>query len=194
MDNKLGYILTFVGGAAVGAGAAYFVVKDKERKRADEEIRDTREYYHKKYSSREELNEKVEEIKAEGKMIRETQEKFEKAITPYNTFSDEEEKEEYLATLESPKEDPHVYDISADDFINGALTYDKVSLRVFVNDGTVVDENDEPVIGDDLIGIENLNRILDGTEEGLYLRDDDKMIDYEVDKADGAYTDLVGEI
>ena len=87
-----------------------------------------------------------------------------------------------------------MYDISADDFINGALTYDKISLRVFIEDGTVVDENDEPVIGDDLIGIENLNRILDGDEDGLYLRDDERMIDYEVDKADGAYTDLVGEI
>lgn len=194
MDNKLGYILAFVGGAAVGAGAAYFAVKDKERKRADEEIKDTREYYRNKYSSREELNKRVEDIKAEGELIRETQKKFEKAITPYNTFSDEDEKEKYLATLESPKEDPHVYDISADDFINGALTYDKISLRVFIEDGTVVDENDEPVIGDDLIGIENLNRILDGTEDGLYLRDDERMIDYEVDKADGAYTDLVGEI
>ena len=92
MDNKLGYILAFVGGAAVGAGAAYFAVKDKERKRADEEIKDTREYYRNKYSGRKELNKRVEEIKAEGKLIRETQKKFEKAITPYNTFSDEDEK------------------------------------------------------------------------------------------------------
>lgn len=186
--------LAFIGGALAGAGATYYLVVKPERKRNEEEVKDIVDYYHKKNDRLNKIEKKQKEIKAEGEMIRETQEKLKKLITPYNTFSDENEKEEYLATLESPKEDPEVYDISANDFINGALTYDKVSLRVFIEDGTVIDENDEPVIADDMIGIDNLNRILDGEENELYLRDENNEVDYEIDVLNGSYSSFTGEI
>ena len=190
------YLAAFIGGATVGAGIGYIIIHEKERKRADEEIRDVREYYHNRTEKKhEELARKAEDIKAEGKMIREAQKKLERMNTPYTTFSDEGmSAEEFRATLQSPKDDPQVYDISAEDFINGAITYDKVSLRLFEGDGVVVDENDEPVIADDLIGVDNLNRLIDGEEDGLYLRDEDKEVDYEIDKVEGSYSELTGDI
>ena len=188
--------LAFVGGAIAGAGAAYVLLVKPEKERHEEEIKDIVEYYHGNTEKRlDDIKKRQEDLKAEGEMIRDAQDKLKKLATPYDTFSDEGmTAEEFRASLESPKEDPQVYDISADDFINGNITYEKVSLRLFEADGVVVDENDEPVIADDLIGIANLNRLVDGEEEGLYLRDDDKLIDYEIDRVEGAYSDLIGGV
>lgn len=191
--NALGYILAGAAGFAAGAGVVYFAVYKPEKSMHEEELRDQAEYYHSKYEKKlSSIENRQEEIKEQGEMIRETQEKLEKLRTPYSTYSDFDSKEAYLASLQGPKEDPNVYDIDGREFVNGGITYEKVSLRVYEGDGTVTNcdgDTEEPVVGSDLIGVENLNRLIDGDETELYLRDDEHMVDYEIDKVEGTYVE-----
>ena len=89
---KLSYIITFVAGALLGAAPTYFITRNIERKRADEEIQAYKDHVDKRISDLEEKlgsqeNVREEDIvlsESEEKSIEELSKKVDKAVDEYN--------------------------------------------------------------------------------------------------------------
>lgn len=182
----------FLIGAAVGAAASYIFLKDKYEKSADEEIKLVKEYYRKKYD---ELDNRVEKVKKQGSEIKELQKKVVESVVKYNTFSNADPEENYnVAVHEHPTEDDGVYEISFDEYLNDNPMDEKKELIYYAGDQTLVDEAGEPIEIDGTIGYDCIAILEDSINNIAYFRNPKNETDYEVDKVDGAYKDLIGDI
>lgn len=98
------------------------------------------------------------------------------------------------AIIESPTEedlnsDPYI--ISPEEYVDENSHYDKMGYRYLVEDGVVLDENDDVVEDvDRYLGNENLILFRSHEELGmLYIRNDATYTDYEIEKV---YSDYLG--
>ena len=119
--NKLLYFGLVVGAAVAGAAVALYYTKDTERKRADEEIAQMREYY----AQKEEKN---------GKTSTETENKNTKSQEMRNYQKIVKENYDCERTPDGPTA------ITPDEFGENP-GYDKLSMT-FYADNIVADEND----------------------------------------------------
>ena len=84
---KLSYIVTFVAGALLGAVPTYFITRNIERKRADEEIQAYKDHVDKRISDLEERlgsQEKIVLSESEEKSIEELSKNVDNAVEEYN--------------------------------------------------------------------------------------------------------------
>lgn len=84
---KLSYVITFVAGALLGAVPTYFITRNIERKRADEEIQAYKDHVDKRISDLEERlgsQEKIVLSESEEKSIEELSKNVDSAVEEYN--------------------------------------------------------------------------------------------------------------
>lgn len=84
---KLSYVITFMAGALLGAVPTYFITRNIERKRADEEIQAYKDHVDKRISDLEERlgsQEKVVLSESEEKSIEELSKNVDSAVEEYN--------------------------------------------------------------------------------------------------------------
>lgn len=84
---KLSYIITFAAGALLGAVPTYFITRNIERKRADEEIQAYKDHVDKRISDLEERlgsHEKIVLSESEEKSIEELSKNVDNAVEEYN--------------------------------------------------------------------------------------------------------------
>lgn len=181
----------FSAGAAVGAAACYYAVKNRERDRADEEIAAVKEYYIEKSKKQ---GEKIEEVKAQGEKLKNATDYIKERLN-YETFSDVAEYEgEDVVINDHPREVLDIYEITLEQYVNSELTYEKKDLKFYVEDGTLCDDTGEPIDIDHSIGYDILASFEDSLVDTVYVRNDKTETDYEVEKEEGGYSSLIGEV
>lgn len=187
--DALKIIGAFAVGAAVGATACYFAVRNSEREKADEEIAAVKEYYLEKDRKREG---KIAEVKKQGEEIKNATE-FIKSRISYQTFS-ENPSDEDIVINDHPREVLDIYEITLEQYVNSELTYEKKDLKFYVEDGTLCDENNEPIDIDHSVGYDILAAFEDSLVDTVYVRNDKTETDYEVEKEEGGYSSLLGMV
>ena len=149
--------LTFLAGLLIGGVATYFAVRDKERKRADEEI---------------------ESVKAAlSKDI------FKKPEDKNTTIATTPETIRVYVNEKGPQEDPSPEDIpeviTMERFVEDE-EYEKETLIYYEGNGVLTDQFDHVIDLDKTIGREPLNHFGEEEEDIVYVRDKNLMVDYEV--------------
>ena len=110
--------------------------------------------------------------------------------------TDEEEDEMYREGLRQTMENAKnrgkkPYNISYKEFANEKPEYDKQSISYYMEDETLVDENDDPI--DDVSGcVGDCILEYDGSEDVIYVRNDSRAVDYEIICSEGSYSDYIG--
>lgn len=195
-------VISFAAGAVVGAGAAYFCLKEKFKMQAEDEIRQMRDYYKKKMD---ELENDDEEEESENEhssyssfdsLIKDEEAK--KAYVNYNTVNPEASmtKEEFdemreRAMMTQAPEDEHdePYILTVEEFEDGKAGYDSIGLSYYEGDDTLVDEAEDMVEVDETVGSENMEWFKASGVDAMYIRNDRVGCDYEVIRLDGNFYD-----
>lgn len=192
--NLLKGVLIFAAGAGIGSGVSIALVRKKYQEKAESDIKEMREYYDKLI--KETLDEKklAEDKETADKIINE------QGYISYDTMSREELRDRVKTVSEqaieeaNPSEDypdsPFV--ITEPAFSEDELYFEKVCADYYMDDGALVDENEELINVDDCIGLENLDRFLSSNEGVMYIRNPKLATDYEVTKVGGKYSDILG--
>lgn len=171
---RLKDLFIFAAGAAIGSAVTWKLVKTKYERIADEEIREVKEFYYNLASE----NEDVDEYEEDDYVPDESEkEEYNNLVdsTGYRNYSNKKEKEEKEEVF-----GPYV--ISPEEF--DTEDYETISLLYF-DDGVLTDEQYN-VIDDveGLIGKDSLNTFGRYEDDSVFVRDDEKKIDYEI-LADG---------
>lgn len=196
--TKTTCFLSYIGvlGAGVGIGVlgtkVYFEKQANDR--VDSEIEQMRAYY--------------ESLKPEPEKEEEVVEENRESLADISTFRDYNTLSEHIAynemdeKPESPKEeyDDEPYFIDIDDFDEVTLGYAKKELVYYMDDGSLVNEQDnteddgEVVSIVDTVGVKNLEEFENSYETTCYIRNEKLKEDYEVSKIFNSYGAVLGDV
>ena len=193
--------LCFLGGLIVGGAIGVLGV----RRRCDEQVNkayeESRSYYNKKLSELSAKNRNkpapVEIVKsvvkndADPAVIKKNPEKTD--YTAYSTITKEDPVDPVpLETNPEETEEPFVL-ISDEDYMYDH-DYDKMTVVVYA-DGTLARDDDDDILDvDETIGADVYNAALNSGNpyDAIYVRNEDRQIDYEVVTNDKTYTEQTG--
>ena len=182
--NKLGYIIAFVGGAAIGSLVTFKATKKMYDKIIREEIKSVKEVF----SKRSQIV-KEETVKTEKDEI------VEKAshkpdISEYAKVLNNEDYTHYSKTKKDTDEKESPYVIEPEEF--GEFDdYATISLTYY-SDGILADDADEMIDDvEEVIGSESLDILSD--EDTVYVRNDKRKCDYEVLFSEKLYSEITEE-
>lgn len=188
----LSKFMIFAAGAVIGSAVTWKLVKTKYEQIADEEIASVKEVYSRRRAEEESESKKIKEL---GKAMTEgfvdgfshpDKEDVNKYRNYANEYKSSEEKEEDNMPVRSL---PYV--ISPEEF--DELGYETVSLTYYA-DGVLTDDGDNIIEDvDDLIGEESLEHFGEYEEDSVFVRDDEKEIDYEILRDQRNYYDVYPE-
>lgn len=175
--SKMTNVLSFVAGAAVGGGAVWYYIREKEAARANREIDSVKAAYAKREHTEQPGETPSSPISA-GKIqdkpdLADYVKKLERAgYTEYSRTVASTGK----ADSETSEDTPYV--ISPEEF--GEIEeYTKVSLTYFA-DGVLADELNEPVDDVEEIVGDALEHFGEYEEDSVFVRNDAKRCDYEI--------------
>lgn len=183
-------------GAAAGFAGGWLLTKRKYEKKAEEDISDIRQYYLEKDLERqkanEEIKEKIEKAEETSKKLGEMLDKVEYHKIVKNEYKEGDE--EVRAEQESPEEElpDKPYMISEDEYLEGNNDYEKISLTYFTMDDTLADDTDEMVDVEETISSDIFNQISESDDGDFYVRNDSVQTDFEVVKLDASYKERYG--
>lgn len=210
--NSLACGVLIVGASLAGAAAGYFFAREKLGREFDErlesELAAMEKHYRKaekrgEFSSPESALEAIRpDLVPAAKALTKYQGRFDETkaevtevATTKNIFTSEKvdvdwELEKRNRTEEAP------YVLTADEYMQGELTYQQVTLTYFAGDDVLVDERDDVVEGDDadmLVGLNNLKKFGLQSEDPnvVYVRNHVKEIDIEINQHGGKYSVVV---
>lgn len=172
MNDVLNKVFIFAVGAAIGSAVTWKIIKTKYEKIANDEIESIKEHYRKK------LGTTIVE-KTEDENIEEQQKEFERyndlldenGYRNYSIKKDEKEKEENKDMSGPYVISPDIYDTE---------DYETESLNYYA-DGVLTDMYDN-IIDDveGMIGEESLNHFGEYEDDSVFVRNDERKIDYEI--------------
>lgn len=187
--NKAFGVFIFVAGAGIGSAATWIFAKKKYLNLAREEIDSVKKAYANKKEVLVKKNDSVDDIcssEVEASADKAARALKKNSIIDYNSVlkrenyvdyskSGKNEEDEDKKTL--GKECPYV--ISPDEF--GELyDYEKVSLTYY-SDKVLTDDNDDVIEDiDAVIGVESLDHFGEYEEDSVFVRNDQRMCDYEI--------------
>lgn len=174
MNKGLVAFVSFAAGGAVGFVAANKLMKDKYEQLVQDEIDSVKAAFRKEHP-------------LPDKKPPKPTEKERKAYSQYaaNLGYTEEKKP-------APIQAPHV--ISPDEF-GDQDGYDEISLTYY-SDGTVTDDNDRAMDGDEIeetIGKDSLTHFGEYEDDSVFVRNDRLKVDYEILMDQRSYADVLRE-
>lgn len=198
--NKLGTVIAFLAGTAIGGMAAWRVANERYAKISEEDILSVKEAFR---NREQKLKDEIEELKSKLEVTEclEEEEKVPSTILSTNEHQDKGDINEYVRmvnrtkyahTSVPQKEDHSVeapYVISPEEF--GEMDgYTQISLTYFEDDDILSDENgviiDDP---EEIVG-DALNHFGDYEEDSVLVRSDPKRCDYEILKDLRSYAEF----
>ena len=205
--------IIFLSGAGIGAFCGVIFAKEKYKKEADDEVLEIRRQYAEKASAfnkeeklrlEEEFNKKeaAEIVKEQGYVSYST--KSEPTVTVSNRLEDIlKSKMDRKMDYEYPRDDypEQPFMIQEEDFSETELGFEKISASYFLDDGMLIedgelnleDRDDVHLNINDCIGFDNLEIFLnDENMETMYIRNAKQACDYEVTKAGGSWSSIIG--
>lgn len=192
MNNLTKFILSFIGGAAVGAGIATIIFKNKEKKKI------IKEQMAEDFDMPEPINDDEEEyapdiIPDEKPPIDVVYHKL--ASVYKDGVLEEDYREEKKGGEDTMSSISVPYLISGTEFEDNEYDYEQVSLTLY-SDGILADDEGNIVYDEDIdevVGKENLNHFGDDPDDPdtIYVRNDTEKRDYEVCQSLETYEDMV---
>lgn len=197
--NKLGTVIAFLAGTAIGGMAAWRVANERYAKISEEDILSVKEAFQ---NREQKLKDEIEELKSKLEVTEcSEEEKVPSTILSTNEHQDKGDINEYVRmvnrtkyahTSVPQKEDHSVeapYVISPEEF--GEMDgYTQISLTYFEDDDILSDENgviiDDP---EEIVG-DALNHFGDYEEDSVFVRSDPKRCDYEILKDLRSYAEF----
>lgn len=180
MNNKVVNAIAFLLGAGIGSVVTWKLVETKYKKLAQEEIDSVREVYSKKEIA---LANEVKKAHAclEANTKNDKVPSYQRVVEDMG-YATESEEEEGVGNV-------HV--IPPESY--GELGYEEVSLTYYADD--VLAYDDDSVIRDvnKIVGKGSLNTFGEYEDDSVFVRDDDKKIDYEILRDMRRYSDVVGD-
>lgn len=171
MSNRL-YFAAFALGVGIGVYGAADYFKNKYRLRAEAEIESVRKAFKDKENA-----EKKSSPKTDGKPFMGGTSTLDNP--PLDEVVENRRKARELVKKNKYEATPGPYIISEDDY-GGTFEYDSESL-VYYADGVLINESQELVKdAEDLIGPDALDALELGVEDVVYVRNDEKQIDYDI--------------
>ena len=168
--------LIFAAGTAIGAAAAWTMLKNKYRQFAEEEISSVKEAFRSKSDKDLYKSDKQDESISEGKDEYET-------IVKRKGYSNKE-----METTVMKKIRPYVIPPEQFDEID---EYDTVTLSYYA-DGILADETDTPIDNiDSVVGFDSLKTFGRYEDDSVYVRNDMKKCDYEILRDERKYMDIL---
>ena len=164
--------ICFVIGAAVGFGAATLLMKSRYESMVEEETKSAMEWV---------------KSKNDG-------EKTEEPISHSDSHAEIVKKADEIAKMYSKEDEGSMngntpYRIAEGDFVIDDDEYGKVSLELYTEDETVY-EDGEPISNiDEVVGRDNLDFLMSIDDDVMYVRNETYMIDYEICKINGSYSE-----
>ena len=180
MNNKVVNAIAFLLGAGIGSVVTWKLVETKYNKLAQEEIDSVREVYSKKEIAL------ANEVKKAHACL-EANTKNDKVPSYHHIVEDMG----YAAESEEDEGVSNVYVIPPESY--GELDYEEVSLTYYADD--VLGYDDDSVIRDidKVVGKGSLNTFGEYEDDSVFVRDDDKKIDYDILRDTRRYSDVVGD-
>lgn len=182
MNAAIKNLLIFAVGAAIGSFATYKFVENKYAKIAQEEIDSVVE----RFSNR--RNEEQNAITDDGVVVASFKKPEQRKYTNYNTMHQGLD----VVTSENKQVSPYV--ITADEFGDASLGYDKSTIFYYNNDDTLADENEEIIPDPDaIVGEDALLNFGEssGDKDIVHVRNERLGIDYEVIRLHKSYRDVI---
>lgn len=177
MNTKI--ILSFIGGATIGALVSFAVTKEKYEKILDEEIEAIKEFYN---DSLEEANEVIKDLaNVTEEFDEEDHEIYSDYTRPYNTMNLNDERLEDIDIISVV-----TFDEMDDEF-------DKITILAYMDD-IYTDEEDVVIENiNELVGESNLTDIesLSAIDGNLYVRNHRLMSDYMVIQTGTNYGEVI---
>lgn len=188
---KIGNILIFVTGAAIGAVGTYFAMKKYVERRINDEINEMDNYY----------RERCKEIDEEKTVDEEPTEKLEddkpefvrhsSKVTEVKEYEAVVNRLQYNNVTRSNKDVP--YEIE-DELFASNLSYEHVFCTYFTDDEVVVDTTTDEQVTNYLkeIGGDNIDKLIDSDDPVIYVANDKLGRMYEITREDHmSYEDYV---
>ena len=187
MSDKMGAIIAFVAGAAIGSIVTWKLVEKKYKVLADEEIESVREVYKRK------LDEKQKEKTEEKEENKDRNEKNNHAVLVHNLGYSGEYNEEEIGEVDviNPQKEK-VYVIPPENF--GELDYEMESLTYYA-DGVLAFDLTNVVVQDkdSLVGRGSLNTFGEYEPDSVYVRNDNLKKDFEILLDRRKFSDVVSD-
>ena len=188
MNSIVKLALAFAGGAAVGSGATFLILRKKNDGTLDKALDEISAAYRRKLRESEacveELKERLDEYEKE---------EYERLINP-NRYRRADNGEEDgipdIPPVEKEREDETIYEITLEDFMSDAL-FDKGYLTYYRGDSVLSTESDD-MVEDPGYTLGEIGRHLDDVnKEVIYIRNSRVGCDYQIDFSDGSYREEV---
>lgn len=194
--NKAVSVISYIGtlgvGLCVGALSTRTYFAKRESERADREIESVKETMRKTYKKEKPEEKDDSVVSPKNSAVTSISSAFQ-----YHTFTSSkvDELENRLAELEHPREEEEKkpYFIDIDDFDSVTLGYAKKELSYYMDDGTLVDEEENILSIIDTVGGSNLESFENSLESSCYIRNEALKEDYEISKVFGSFSSMMGD-
>lgn len=169
--SKLGNIVTFTLGAVVGAAASWYVLNKKYTQQMQYEIDSVKRVYKKKFGEpvekHDEIEDETNDSTADENYTNDIIDNYKQTAAPY-------------INEDKPKPICHTpYVISPDEF--GDIDEYETLTFSYYKDGTVTDDNDDPVLNiDEVIGDESLAHFGEYDDNSVCVRNERLKCDIEI--------------
>ena len=180
----------FAAGAVVGSFVTWKMMDEKYRQMADEEIESMREYFSNK-------SKKIEHVELEDNDEEDETETYEVAAKDIRDYEGVLEKVNYsgyttVSTKEVEKDMTGPYVITPEEF--GELKeYETIELTYYA-DFVLADNRNNPIEDvDDVIGLDSLDHFGEYEDDSVFVRDDERKIDYQILLDPRKYSDVVNK-
>ena len=180
----------FAVGAVIGSVVTWKAMDQKYRQMADEEIESMREYFSNK-------SKKIEHVELEDNDDEDETETYEVAEKDIRDYEGVLEKVNYsgyttVSTKEVEKDMTGPYVITPEEF--GELKeYETIELTYYA-DFVLADNRNNPIEDvDDVIGLDSLDHFGEYEDDSVFVRDDERKIDYQILLDQRKYSDVVNK-
>ena len=180
----------FAAGAVIGSCVTRQAMDQKYRQMADEEIESMREYFSNK-------SKKIEHVELEDNDEEDETETYEVAEKDIRDYEGVLEKVNYsgyttVSTKEVEKDMTGPYVITPEEF--GELKeYETIELTYYA-DFVLADNRNNPIEDvDDVIGLDSLDHFGEYEDDSVFVRDDERKIDYQILLDPRKYSDVVNK-
>ena len=191
MNSVVKLALAFAGGAVVGSGATFLILRKKNDGTLDKAMDEISAAYRRKLR---ESEARIEELKQTIDQYQ--KEEYERLTNPnrYKGIHRDSDGDLHAAMdippVEKEREDETIYAITLEDFMNDAL-FDKGYLTYYRGDSILSTESDD-MVEDPGYTLGEIGRHLDDVnEEVIYIRNSRVGCDYQIDFSDGSYREEV---
>lgn len=185
MNSIVKFALAFAGGAAVGSGATFLILRKKNDGTLDKAMDEISASYRRKLRESEacieELKQKIDEYEKE---------EYDRLTNPNRYRGAYKDNDDDIPPVEKEREDETIYEITLEDFMNDAL-FDKGYLTYYRGDSILSTESDD-MVEDPGYTLGEIGKHLDDVnEEVIYIRNSRVGCDYQIDFSDGSYREEV---